>query len=155
MRCVVITPLAGEPRMTNRTSSAVAELPQAFTGQVIVPGDDAYDDARHVHNGLIDKRPVMIARCRTAADAVDVVRAVRSSGTPLAIRGGGHNVGGLGTIDDGIVLDLSLMKGIYVDAARQRARVEAGVIWRELNRVTQLHGLATTGGAVSTTGVAG
>ena len=140
--------------MTNRTSSAVVEVPQGFTGQLIVPGDDAYDGARRVHNGLIDKRPAMIARCRTAADVVDVVRAPRSS-TLLAIRGGGHSVGGLGTVDDGIVLDLSLMKGIYVDPDRQRARVEAGVIWREFNRATQLHGLATTGGAVSTTGVAG
>lgn len=142
--------------MMNPTSlSARPELPGSFTGQVIVPTDDGYDAARQLHNGLIDKRPAVIARCRTAADAADVVRTARNTTTPLAIRAGGHNVGGLGSVDDGIVLDLSLMKGIYVDAEQRRARVEAGVIWRELNRVTQIHGLATTGGAVSTTGVAG
>jgi FAD/FMN-containing dehydrogenase len=142
--------------MMNHTSpAALLELPGSFTGEIVLPADHGYDAARQVHNGLIDKRPAMIARCRTAADAADVVRAARHAVMPLAIRGGGHNVGGLGSVEAGIVLDLSVMKSIYVDAEQRRARVEAGVLWREFNRVTQIHGLATTGGAVSTTGVSG
>ena len=141
--------------MTDTSATVRLDLPDSFAGEIILPPDAGYDAARQLHNGLIDKRPRAIARCRTAAAAAAVVRSARRTATPLAIRGGGHNVGGLGSVDGGIVLDLSLMKNIHVDTGRRRARVEAGVIWRDLNRQTQIHGLATTGGAVSTTGVAG
>ena len=142
--------------MTTPTDAAwAAKFATAFTGELIRPSDDSYDAIRQLHNRSIDKRPALIARCRTAADVVDVVNTARDAGAALAVRGGGHNVGGLGSVDGGVLLDCSLMKSVYVDAARRRARVEGGVLWRELNRATQLHGLATTGGVISSTGVAG
>jgi FAD/FMN-containing dehydrogenase len=126
-----------------------------FTGELLKPTDPGYDQARRVHNGLIDKRPAMIARCRGTADVADAVKLARSMGLEIAVRGGGHNVGGRGTIDNGLMIDLAPMKGIHVDAARKTARAQGGVLWKELNRETQLHGLATTGGVVGTTGIAG
>jgi FAD/FMN-containing dehydrogenase len=126
-----------------------------FTGELLKPTDPGYDEARRVHNGLIDKRPAMIARCRGTADVADAVKLARSMGLEIAVRGGGHNVGGRGTIDNGLMIDLAPMKGIHVDAARKTARAQGGVLWKELNRETQLHGLATTGGVVGTTGIAG
>jgi len=126
-----------------------------FTGELLNPTDPGYDQARRVHNGLIDKRPAMIARCRGTADVADAVKLARSMGLEIAVRGGGHNVGGRGTIDNGLMIDLAPMKGIHVDAARKTARAQGGVLWKELNRETQLHGLATTGGVVGTTGIAG
>jgi FAD/FMN-containing dehydrogenase len=104
---------------------------------------------------LIDKRPALIARCRGVADIVDAMRLRRNQNLQLAIRGGGHNVAGRATIDNGLMIDLSLMKGIHVDADAGTARAEGGVTWKEFNRETQLHGLATTGGVVSTTGISG
>jgi len=126
-----------------------------FTGELLKPTDPGYDQARRVHNGLIDKRPAMIARCRGTADVADAVKLARSMGLEIAVRGGGHNVGGRGTIDNGLMIDLAPMKDIHVDAARKTARAQGGVLWKELNRETQLHGLATTGGVVGTTGIAG
>jgi FAD/FMN-containing dehydrogenase len=108
-----------------------------------------------VHNGLIDKRPAVIACCRGAADVVDAVQLARTHGLEVSVRGGGHNVGGRAAIDDGLMIDLSPMKGIQVDGATRTARAQGGVLWRELNRETQLHGLATTGGVVGSTGIAG
>ena len=117
-----------------------------------IPG---YDEARRVHNGLIDKRPAIIARCRGTADVADAVKLARSLNLEIAVRGGGHNVGGRGTIDGGMMIDLATMKGIHVHPARRTARAQGGVLWKEFNRETQLHGLATTGGVVGTTGIAG
>jgi FAD/FMN-containing dehydrogenase len=137
------------------TSATLDQLTPTFTGQLLQPADAGYDDARRVHNGLIDKRPSLIARCRGAADVADAVKLARSMNLEIAVRGGGHNVGGRGTIEGGMMIDLAPMKGIHVDAAKKTARAQGGVLWKELNRETQLHGLATTGGVVGTTGIAG
>jgi len=136
-------------------SVAVGELGAKFAGRLLPPTDDAYDEARRVHNGLIDKRPALIAQCRGMADIVDAVQLARRLQLDVAVRGGGHNVAGRATIDGGLIIDLSPMKGIHVDAKAHTARAEGGVTWGEFNRETQLHGLATTGGVVSTTGMAG
>ena len=136
-------------------SVAVGELGAKFAGRLLPPTDDAYDEARRVHNGLIDKRPALIAQCRGMADIVDAVQLARRLQLNVAVRGGGHNVAGRATIDGGLIIDLSPMKGIHVDAKAHTARAEGGVTWGEFNRETQLHGLATTGGVVSTTGMAG
>ncbi|HXY80078.1 MAG TPA: FAD-binding oxidoreductase [Gaiellaceae bacterium] len=127
----------------------------SFSGRVLRPGDDTYEDARRVHNGLIDRRPALIARCQNAADVADAVRYARSAGLEICVRGGGHNVAGSAVIDDALMIDLSPMRGIYVDRAARTVRAQGGVIWRELNREAAVHGLAVTGGAVSTTGIAG
>jgi FAD/FMN-containing dehydrogenase len=108
-----------------------------------------------VHNGLIDKRPALIARCRGVADIADAVKLARTTNLEVAVRGGGHNVAGRATIDDGLMIDLLPMKGIHVDPAARTARAQGGVLWKEFNRETQVHGLATTGGVVGTTGIAG
>lgn len=136
-------------------AEAAAALSGWFTGELLQPGDAGYEDARKVHNGLVDKRPALIARCRGVADVVDAVRLASDLGLEVAVRGGGHNVAGRATIDDGLMIDLSLMKGIQVDPRRGIARAQGGVTWAELNRETQLHGLAVTGGVVSSTGIAG
>ena len=136
-------------------SQAVSELAATFGGELLQPGDAGYDEARRVHIGLIDKRPALIARCRGTADIVDAVVLARKLGLEIAVRGGGHNVAGRATVESGLMIDLAPMKGIVVDAKARTVRVQGGVTWRELNRETQLHGLATTGGVVSTTGIAG
>jgi FAD/FMN-containing dehydrogenase len=136
------------------TDEVVAGL-EGFKGALLRPGDAGYDEARRVHNGLIDRRPALIARCAGVADVVSAVGVARDRGLPLAVRGGGHNVAGLAVVDDGLVIDLSGMKGIHVDPGARTARAEGGVNWAELNRETQLHGLAVTGGVISTTGIAG
>ena len=137
------------------TVANLAELAPAFSGQLLQPADAGYDEARRIHNGLIDKRPAIIARCAGVADVADAVKMARTLNLEVAVRGGGHNVAGRATIDDGLMIDLSPMKGIHVDAAARTARAQGGVLWKELNRETQLHGLATTGGVVATTGIAG
>ncbi|HXH97379.1 MAG TPA: FAD-binding oxidoreductase [Gaiellaceae bacterium] len=126
-----------------------------FSGVLLVPESADYEEARRVHNGLVDRRPALIARCRGTADVASAVRFGQEAGLELAIRGGGHSVAGLSTIDDGLLIDLSLLKGIYVDLDARTARAEPGVTWGELNREAALFGLATTGGVVSTTGIAG
>jgi FAD/FMN-containing dehydrogenase len=136
-------------------ASDVAQLAPSFTGQLLQPQHAEYDGARRVHNGLVDKRPALIARCAGTADVADAVKLARGLNLPVAVRGGGHNVAGRATIDDGVMIDLSTMKGIHVDARARTARAQGGVLWKELNRETQAHGLATTGGVVSTTGIAG
>jgi FAD/FMN-containing dehydrogenase len=136
-------------------SQAVAELAGDFSGQLLTAGEAGYDEARKVHNGLIDRRPALIARCAGVKDIVDAVHLARKLGLEVAVRGGGHNVAGLAAVDGGLMIDLAGMKGIHVDAGGRSARAQGGVTWAEYNRETQLHGLATTGGAVSTTGIAG
>jgi FAD/FMN-containing dehydrogenase len=136
-------------------ANAVTELTKTFTGQLLQPTDAGYEEARKVHNGLVDKRPALIARCRGIADIVEAVHLARTLNLAVAVRGGGHNVAGRATVDGGLMLDLSLMKGIHVDPKTRIARAQGGVTWGEFNRETQLHGLATTGGVVSTTGIAG
>jgi FAD/FMN-containing dehydrogenase len=126
-----------------------------FSGTLLRPRDDGYEDARRIHNGLIDKRPALIARCLTTADVVEAVNLGREEGVEISVRGGGHNVAGRAVTDGGLMIDLSLMKGIHVDPKRRTIRAQGGVIWNELNRTAATFGLATTGGEVSTTGIAG
>lgn len=131
------------------------ELAKKLAGQIVRPDHPDYDEARRVHNGLIDKRPALVVRCLGLADIVDAVKLAREHGLTVAVRGGGHNVAGLGTVDGGMVIDLSLMRGIHVDARARTARAQGGMMWNGFNRETQLHGLATTGGVVSSTGIGG
>ena len=134
---------------------AVVELTKTFIGPVLVPGAPSYDEVRRIHNGMIDRRPAVIARCRGIADIADAVRFARAQGLEITVRGGGHNVGGRAVVDGAMMIDLSLMKGIHVNAKDRTAVVEGGALWKEFNRETQLHGLAVTGGVIGTTGVAG
>jgi len=136
-------------------SAAVSELRAKFAGRLLQPTDAAYDEARRVHNGLIDKRPALIAQCQGMADIVDAVHLARRLQLAVAVRGGGHNVAGRATINDGLMIDVSPMQGIHVDATARTGRAQGGVTWGAFNRETQLHGLATTGGVVATTGIAG
>ena len=135
-------------------SDTASELGKTFAGQLLQPADPGYDDARQVHNGLIDKRPALIARCRCVADIVDAIKLAREQQLEVAVRGGGHNVAGLSTIDDGVMIDLSPMTGIRVDPKARTAGAQGGLTWNLFNRETQLHGLAVTGGVISTTGIA-
>jgi FAD/FMN-containing dehydrogenase len=131
------------------------EVRSAFAGELIGPADPGYDQARRVHNGLIDKRPALIARCHTVPDVADAVRIGREQASEISVRGGGHGVAGLAVTDGGLMIDLAPMKGIRVDAGRLTVWAQAGVTWKELNRAAAGHGLATTGGVVSSTGIAG
>jgi FAD/FMN-containing dehydrogenase len=140
---------------TTSQADAPTELAKSFAGQILRPADPGYEDARRVHNGLIDRRPALIARCRGLVDIADAVKLGRDQRLEIAIRGGGHNVAGRATTEGGLMIDLSLMKGIHVDPKARTARAQGGVTWGEFNRETQLHGLATTGGVVSSTGIAG
>jgi FAD/FMN-containing dehydrogenase len=133
----------------------VDEIRATFSGTVLLPEDEGYAEARAVHNGLIDRRPAVIARCRNAADVADAVRFARREGLEICVRGGGHNVAGRAVMDDALMVDLAPMKGIHVDPAARTVRAQGGVLWRELNREAAVHGLAVTGGAISTTGIAG
>ena len=130
-------------------------LSASFSGALIEPGDARYEEARRVHNGLIDKHPALIARCRGTSDVVAAIAFAREAKLEIAVRGGGHSVSGKAVCDGGLMIDLAEMKGIYVDPAARTLRAQAGVTWGELNREAALHGLATTGGVVSTTGIAG
>jgi FAD/FMN-containing dehydrogenase len=136
-------------------TATLAQLAPGFTGRLLQSVDPDYEDARRVHNGLVDKRPALIARCRGVADICDAVKVARALNLEVAVRGGGHNVAGLATIDDGLMIDLAPMKGIHVDPRARVARAQGGVLWSEFNRETQVHGLATTGGVVGSTGIGG
>jgi FAD/FMN-containing dehydrogenase len=136
-------------------TASLEQLAPSFTGQLLQSTDAGYDEARRVHNGLVDKRPALIARCQGTADVADAVKLARTVNLEIAVRGGGHNVAGKACVDDGLMIDLAPMKGIHVDPAARTARAQGGVLWKELNRETQVHGLATTGGVVSSTGIAG
>ena len=137
------------------TTIDTAKLGAAFTGQLLQTGDSGYDEARRVHNGLVDKHPALIVRCRGTADVADAVKLARTLNLEVAVRGGGHNVAGRAAIDGGLMIDLAPMKGIHVDPRTRTARAQGGVLWKEFNRETQVHGLATTGGVVGSTGIAG
>jgi FAD/FMN-containing dehydrogenase len=126
-----------------------------FRGTLLRPDDDGYDEARRVHNGLVDIKPALIARCAGTADVRAALAFARDAGYEISIRGGGHNVAGTALVEGGVTIDLSRMKGIHVDPAARTVRAQGGVLWVELNRETQLHGLAVTGGVISTTGIAG
>lgn len=130
-------------------------LKTRLRGTVILPGDSHYDESRAIWNGMIDKRPGAIVRCLGVADIVQGLAFAREHQLPLAVRGGGHNIAGLGLCDDGLVLDLSPMKGVWVDPAARRAHAQAGCLLGDVDRETQLHGLAAVLGFVSATGIAG
>jgi FAD/FMN-containing dehydrogenase len=135
--------------------SALAELSESFKGELVGPGAPTYDEHRRIWNGSIDRLPALIARCGGVADVMAAVKFARSAGLPVAVRGGGHSFPGHSVCDGGIVIDLGPMKGIRVDPEARTARVQAGALWGELDRETQAFGLATTGGIVTHTGVAG
>ena len=130
-------------------------LRKTLRGSLIVAGDPAYDEARRVWNAMIDKHPAVIARCHGAVDVMTAVTFARNEGLSVAVRGGAHNVAGKATCDDGIVVDLSEMKGLRVDPGARTARAEPGLRWGEFDRETQAFGLATTGGTIGDTGIAG
>jgi FAD/FMN-containing dehydrogenase len=133
----------------------VERLRERFRGEIIEPGHESYDSARKVYNAMIDKRPRLIARCVDVADVIAAVQHGRENNFLTAIRGGGHSGGGMGICDDGLVIDLSRMKGIRVDPAARTVRVEGGCVWADVDHATYAFGMATPSGTVSTTGVAG
>ena len=126
-----------------------------FSGELLAPSDSDYDEARKIWNGAIDRRPALIARCRDARDVAAALRLARERDLQIAVHGGGHGVAGLAVNDGGLVIDLSSMKAIAVDAQARTARAQGGVLWGELDAATQAHGLATVGGIVTHTGIAG
>jgi FAD/FMN-containing dehydrogenase len=145
--------------MTARTrtdeESIAEQFGDGFRGDLIEPDDPGYDEARTVWNGMIDRRPALVARCRGVADVVDAVRVARDRGGPLSVKAGGHSVAGNAVCDDGLVIDLSLMDAVRVDPEARTVRVEPGVRLGDLDHETQAFGLAVPAGVVSTTGVAG
>src|SRR5204862_121429 len=136
-------------------AQAAREELVGFRGRLIGPEDTGYDEARKIYNAMIDRRPALIARCADADEVARVVGFARDSGLLLAVRGGGHNGAGLGTCDDGVVIDLSALKDIEVDPEARTVRVGGGCTWGEVDRATNEHGLATPSGIISTTGVGG
>jgi len=141
--------------MINRQAAALEQFRTQLRGRLIAAGDPEYEQTRKVYNGMIDKRPALIAGCVDAGDISAAVRYGREQGLQIAIRGGGHNGGGLGIVDDGLVIDLAALKGVVVDPEALTARVAGGCIWGEVDQATHAYGLATPSGIVSTTGVGG
>jgi FAD/FMN-containing dehydrogenase len=137
------------------TEKDIQELRARFRGELITPGDAAYEAARKVYNGMIDRRPALIARCANVADVMAGVNFAREKGLLLAVRGGGHNGPGLGVCDGGLVIDLSRLKGIRVDEGSRTVRVEGGCLWGDVDHATHPFGLAVPSGFLSTTGVGG
>ncbi|CAM4243032.1 6-hydroxy-D-nicotine oxidase [Mycobacterium basiliense] len=136
-------------------TTATDELRTRLGGEIILPDDPRYDEARALHNAMIDKRPAMIVRCGSAADVAGALQFARTSNLTVAIRGGGHNGPGFGTVERGLVIDLSPMNRIEVDPDRRTARVGGGATWGQVDAATDAHGLATPAGIISTTGVGG
>ena len=141
--------------MTAAAGWDVARLAAEISGPVITRGDAEYEPARRVWNGMIDRRPAAIARCVTADDVAVAIAFAAQAQLPVAVRGGSHNIAGNATCDDGLVIDLGAMKRIDVDPQARRARAAGGVTWGEFDRATQRDGLATTGGLMPSTGIAG
>ncbi len=150
---VALKALAGSPATFD--DDQLTELRMRFRGPLLTPGDEGYADARVVQNAMIDRRPGLIVRCSGNADVMDAVRLAGERGLLTAVRGGGHHVAGHCTCDDGMMIDLSAMRGVWVDPSARRVRVQGGATWGDVDREAQIHGLAVPGGVVSTTGVAG
>jgi hypothetical protein len=146
---------AGGPPAGALDDNAVDKLRRSFRGALVRPADEGYEQARRIWNGAIDRRPALIARCTGVDDVVEALRLARERELVVSVRGGGHAVAGHAVCDGGVMIDLSLMKAISVDPAARTARAAGGVLWSELNRATQSFGLATTGGVISHTGIAG
>jgi hypothetical protein len=137
------------------SASAIEHFKSGLTGPVLRPIDDGYEGARRIWNAMIDKRPALIARCRDVSDIVRSVHFARDNALPLSVRGGGHNVAGNAVCDDGLMIDLSLMRGVRVAPEKRTAYAEAGCTWRDLDGATHSFQLATTGGIIPATGIAG
>jgi FAD/FMN-containing dehydrogenase len=137
------------------TTATIEQIQMQVRGKVITPDDDNFDEARRVYNAMIDRRPAVVVQCANAGDVMTAVRYARDNHLDIAIRGGGHSVPGFGTVDGGLVIDLSGMRGVRVDPENRTARAEGGATWGDFNAATYAFGLATTGGIISTTGVAG
>jgi FAD/FMN-containing dehydrogenase len=150
---ITIETLSGETATLD--DDKLEELRTTFRGPLITSRDDGYDAARAVHNGLIDRRPALIIRCSGTADVIDAVGLAREYGLSAAVRGGGHSVAGHSVRDRGLMIDLSAMRGVWVDPEARLVRVQGGATWGDVDRETQVFGLAVPGGVVSTTGVAG
>jgi FAD binding domain-containing protein/berberine-like enzyme len=135
--------------------SGIDHLREQVRGEVITPDDERYEQARQVYNAMIDRRPAVVVRCTNTGDVTAAVNFAREHQLDLAVRGGSHSMPGFGTCDDGVVIDLSGMRGVHVDPASSTARAEGGATWGDFNAATHAFGLATTGGIISTTGVGG
>src|SRR3954471_17279379 len=144
-----------QPGVTALDDTAVRDFTTRLRGELIRPGDASYDEARKIYNGMIDKRPALIARCVDVADVIGAVNFAREQRLTLAVRGGGHNGAGLASCEGGLVIDLSRMKGIHVDPAARTVRVEGGCTWGDVDHATHPFGLVTPSGFISTTGVGG
>ena len=136
-------------------ASSVEQLSGSLRGQLIQPSDPDYEEARRVYNGMIDRRPRLVARCADAADVIAAVNFAQENGLVAAIRGGGPQVAGFGTVDDGIVIDLSGMRSVRVDPANRTVRAEGGCTWGDVDHASHAFGLAVPCGIISTTGVGG
>jgi len=147
--------MAIETNHPTLADGSVAELAESLRGELILPLDPGYDEARTIWNGVHDCRPAMIVRCAGVADVIRAVEFARSEQLSVAVRGGGHSIPGFSTVDDGVVIDLGAMKGIQVDPQARTVRAEPGLTWAEFDHETQAFGLAVTGGLVSSTGIAG
>jgi FAD/FMN-containing dehydrogenase len=142
--------------VTNQVQIGVSEeLRASFGGRLLDSRADGYEQARRLHNGMIDKHPALIAQCQSTADVIEAVHLGRDAGLEIAVRGGGHGVAGRAATDGGLMIDLSPMKGVHVDPRHRIVRAEPGLTWWEFNRAAAVYGLATTGGVVSSTGIAG
>src|SRR3954454_17769113 len=145
---MTITPVLGE--------ATVQELRESVRGEIVTPNESGYAEASKVWNGLHDdRRPAMVVRCRGTADVIAAVGFARANDLPIAVRGGGHSLPGFSTVDDGVVIDLGPISGVRVDPEARRATVGGGAVWADVDHETQAHALATTGGLISSTGVAG
>ena len=133
----------------------ISGLRSAISGKVLEPSNEGYDEARKIWNGMIDRRPALIVQCASALDVIAAVKFATLNNLVISVRGGGHNITGNAVCDDGVMIDLSTMKRIQVDPVRQTATAETGATWADFDKATQAFGLATTGGVVSTTGIAG
>ena len=140
---------------TEIADATFQELRTVFRGSLIVPGDDGFDEARKVWNGMIDRRPGLIARCSGTADVIAAVNFARTLGLLVAVRGGGHSWPGHSVCDDGLMIDLSRMRGVGVDLATKTVRAEGGALWSDVDHESQVFGLATPGGVVAETGIGG
>ncbi len=140
---------------TTLDNERLRELAGRVSGPIIAPEQAGYDEARAIHNGLVDKRPALIVRCRTSEDVVAALEFARHAGLEVSVRGGGHNVAGRAVADGGVMISLADMKDVGIDPERATATAQGGVTWGELNDAAAAHGLAVTGGVVSTTGIAG
>src|SRR3954470_13837848 len=154
--CADDPPLEQPGAFVQALRAALGPLAAAgFKGEVVGPEHPRYDELRKVYNGMVDRRPALIARCTDAPDVAEAVGFARDAGLPVSVYGGGHNVTGNAVVDDGVTIDLRPMKAIEIDAERRTCRAQGGLTWGELDAATQEHGLAVTGGRISTTGIGG